>query len=528
MENALPEAPPANFNFAAHLLAVNAGRAQRTAYIDDHERITYGELDDRVRRMAVLLREHAGLQQEDRVLLVMQDSIDWVVSFLGAIYAGVVPVAVNTLLTPGDYAYMLDNSRAKAILASDELMPRLRTAIEQQEASCVREFLVSSRAETGSGGEPAIGHLLATLTPAQAHAPTAADEPAFWLYSSGSTGRPKGAVHTHANPYWTAELYAKPVLAMTEDDIAFSAAKLFFAYGLGNALTFPLSVGASVVLMAERPTPDACFQRMKQQRPTLFFGAPTGYAGMLASPALPVRSEVALRLCSSAGEALPQDIGTRFTRHFGCEIIDGIGSTEMLHIFLSNRAGDVRYGTTGKPVEGYEVELRDEQGRPVPVGEIGDLYIRGPSSALMYWNNRVKSRETFQGDWTRSGDKYLCDADGYYTYCGRSDDMLKVSGQYVSPFEVEATLVRHPSVLEAAVVGIADADGLIRCKAYVVLRPGHTGGDELADELKRFVKGELAPHKYPRLLEFIDELPKTATGKIQRFRLREQGAGVAA
>ncbi|HEX4781921.1 MAG TPA: benzoate-CoA ligase family protein, partial [Usitatibacter sp.] len=295
-----------------------------------------------------------------------------------------------------------------------------------------------------------------------------------------------------------------------------------------NALTFPLSVGASVLLMAERPTPDAVFRRWTQAKPTMFFGAPTGYAGMLASPNLPGRGEVALRLCSSAGEALPREIGERFDAHFGCEVIDGIGSTEMLHIFISNRPGSVFYGTTGQPVPGYEVELRGEDGKPVARGDIGDLYIRGPSAALMYWGDRVRSAETFQGPWTRSGDKYLRDAAGNYVYAGRSDDMLKVSGQYVSPFEVEATLVRHPAVLEAAVIGTPDENGLTRSKAFVVLKAGREPSPELEAELKRFVKGELAPHKYPRLLEFIEELPKTATGKIQRFRLREREAHASA
>jgi benzoate-CoA ligase len=359
--------------------------------------------------------------------------------------------------------------------------------------------------------------------PLSAAAATGADEPAFWLYSSGSTGRPKGAVHTHANLYWTAELYGKPVLGLREHDLCFSAAKLFFAYGLGNALTFPLSVGATVLLMAERPTPDAVFRRWTERKPTVFFGAPTGYAGMLASPDLPSAADVALRLCSSAGEALPREIGERFTRHFGCEILDGIGSTEMLHIFLSNRPGEVRYGTSGRPVEGYRVELRDERGRVIEgPDEIGDLFVEGPSAALMYWGDRARSRDTFQGAWTRTGDKYQRDADGFYVYSGRSDDMLKVSGQYVSPFEVEATLMQHPAVLEAAVIGILDADGLTRSKAFVVLKDPSRASDGLADELKQLVKQNLAPHKYPRAVEFLPELPKTATGKIQRFRLRER------
>jgi len=304
-----------------------------------------------------------------------------------------------------------------------------------------------------------------------------------------------------------------------EKDICFSAAKLYFAYGLGNALTFPLSVGASVVLMSERPTPDAVFRRWTQKQPTVFFGAPTGFAGMLASPRLPAREAVALRMCSSAGEALPAEIGQRFRDRFGCDIIDGIGSTEMLHVYLSNRPGDVRYGTTGRPVDGYEIELRGDDGAPVAVGEVGDLYVKGPSAALMYWSNRDKSRETFQGAWTRSGDKYSRDADGYYTYAGRSDDMLKVSGIYVSPFEVEATLMQHPAVLESAVIGTEDQDGLVKTKAFVVLKDGMRASEE---ELQAFVKQRLAPYKYPRFIEFVEELPKTATGKIQRFRLRER------
>jgi benzoate-CoA ligase len=329
-------------------------------------------------------------------------------------------------------------------------------------------------------------------------------------------------VHTHGNLYWTAALYARPVLGLNERDICFSAAKLFFAYGLGNGLSFPLSVGATTVLMAERPTPEATFKRWIDHQPTVFFGAPTGYAGMLASPRLPTREQVSLRLCSSAGEALPRDIGERFTARFGAEIIDGIGSTEMLHIFLSNRPGDVRYGTTGKPVPGYRVELRDDEGRILEgPDQVGDLFIAGPSAALMYWADRARSRATFQGGWTRSGDKYYRDADGYYVYAGRGDDMLKVSGQYVSPFEVESALMQHEAVLEAAVIGVPDAHGLTRAKAFVVLKDASRADDALSQELQAFVKDRLAPYKYPRLIVFLTELPKTATGKIQRFRLRE-------
>ena len=511
--------PPERFNFARHLFALNAGRAGKDAYLDDGGRITYGELEQRSRRCAAALLA-SGLRREERVLLLMHDTTDWPVAFLGALYAGVVPVAINTLLTADDYAFVLAHSRAQAALVSAPLLPVLQAAMGKGGHE-VRSVVVS-RGQDLPADCIDFESWLAAQEPLAAAADTRADEIAFWLYSSGSTGRPKGAVHTHANPYWTAELYGTPVLGLREDDLCFSAAKLFFAYGLGNALSFPLSVGATVLLMAERPTPEAIFRRWTQRRPTVFFGAPTGYAGMLASPSLPPKEAVALRLCSSAGEALPREIGERFTAHYGVEIIDGIGSTEMLHIFISNRPGDVRYGTSGRPVPGYEIQIRDEEGRPIEdAHRIGDLFIRGPSSALMYWQDRARSDATFQGGWTRSGDKYERDADGCYVYAGRSDDMLKVSGQYVSPFEVEATLVQHPAVLEAALIGVNDEHGLTRPKAFVVLKEPGRAGEAMAEELKQFVKSRLAPHKYPRLLEFIDELPKTATGKIQRFRLRE-------
>jgi benzoate-CoA ligase len=438
-------------------------------------------------------------------------------------------VAVNTLLTADDYGYMLAHSRAQLVLTSPTVLPALQAAMATS-AHEVRNVWVAHPVAPLAAGQADLAQRLAATEPLPKAADTAGEEPAFWLYSSGSTGRPKGTVHTHANLYWTAELYGRAVLGLTERDVCFSAAKLFFAYGLGNALTFPLWVGASVLLMAERPTPDAVFKRWTGHagpKPTMFFGAPTGYAGMMVSPALPQHSDVALRLCSSAGEALPRELGERFSAHFGCELIDGIGSTEMLHIFLSNRPGDVHYGSTGKPVPGYTIELRDDDGHPVPDGDVGDLYIGGPSAALMYWGNRAKSRETFQGVWTKSGDKYVRNANGTYTYSGRSDDMLKVSGQYVSPFEVEATLVQHAAVLEAAVIGVPDAEGLTRAKAFVVLKPGHSATPVLEDELKALVKARLAPFKYPRQIEFIGELPKTSTGKIQRFRLRELEAAKA-
>jgi len=516
--------PPERLNFAQHLLTVNQGRASKAAFIDDTGTLTYGQLNERVRRLAAGLLA-LGLRREERVLLLMQDGNDWPVSFLGAMYAGLVPVAVNTLLTADDYAYMLQNSRAQAVLVSGALLPTLTAALTQS-AHEVGRVIVSRPLAPLQSNEVDLETFLQGHAALAQPADTLGDDPGFWLYSSGSTGRPKGTVHTHANPYWTAELYGRGVLGLREDDVCFSAAKLFFAYGLGNGLTFPMTVGATSILMGERPTPDATFKRWRGEvgdlKPTVFFGAPTGFAGMLAHPQLPAREAVAMRLVSSAGEALPAELGERFKRHFGVDIVDGIGSTEMLHIFLSNRPERVRYGTTGWPVPGYEIELRAEGGGTVPDGEPGDLYIHGPSAAMMYWGNRAKTRETFQGGWTKSGDKYVRNEDGSYTYSGRSDDMLKVSGIYVSPFEVEATLVQHPAVLEAAVIGKEDAEGLTKTKAFVVLKAG-ASTDEA--ELKAFVKDRLAPYKYPRYIEFVADLPKTATGKIQRFKLREREEG---
>jgi benzoate-CoA ligase len=517
MTTAMGKDLSAGFNFAQYLIELNGSHPSKTAYIDDHGSLSYGELSMRIRKLAAALLT-LGIRREERVLLLMQDNNDWPVCFLGSMYAGIVPVAVNTLLTADDYGYMLQNSRAQAVLVSAALLPIIEAAMSKG-GNEVRLVIVSQPTSSDDKRVRFLEDILESHDPLSSPAKTSPEDFGFWLYSSGSTGKPKGTVHSHANPYWTAKLYGQPILGLTKNDICFSAAKLFFAYGLGNSLTFPLSVGATAILMGERPTPEAVFKRLTELKPTVFFGAPTGFAGMLASGKLPSKSEVTLRLCSSAGEALPRDLGQRFGAHFGCEVIDGIGSTEMLHIYISNRSGDVRYGTTGRPVEGYDIELKDENGGPVADGEVGDLYIRGPSSALMYWRNREKSRETFQGTWTKSGDKYVRSQDGYYTYAGRSDDMLKVSGIYVSPFEVEATLMMHPAVLECAVIGTEDAEGLLKTKAFVVLQSGQKTDDV---SLKAFVKDHLAPYKYPRFIEFVDELPKTATGKIQRFRLRER------
>jgi len=519
-----------HFNFAQYLMQTNQDRPEKIAYIDDFGSMSFALLNERIAQFGTSLLK-SGLKREERILLLMQDTNDWPVSFLGSLYCGVVPVAVNTLLTPEDYSYMLAHSRAQVVVLSSSLIPTLIKALDlanQQDGHEVLEVIVSHPTVEDRklfiNAHPDMEWIefddflneAGTIVPP---ANTHPDDPGFWLYSSGSTGQPKGTLHTQSNPYWTAELYAKPVLQLQESDICFSAAKLFFAYGLGNGLSFPLSVGATTILMSERATPTACFKRFTELKPTIFFGAPTGYGGMLASPDLPGKDLVALRMCSSAGEALPQELGEKWTRHFGCQIIDGLGSTEMLHIFLSNRPDDVKYGTSGKPVKGYEVDLRGDDGKPVAIGQIGDLFVKGPSSAVMYWNNRTKTRETFQGEWTKSGDKYVCDQDGYYTYSGRNDDMIKVSGIYVSPFEVEGTLLQHPAVLESAVIGIPDSHGLVKTKAFVILKEGQSISEK---DLQDFVKDRLAPFKYPRMIEFVKELPKTATGKIQRFRLRNQ------
>ena len=508
---------PQRFNFAHHILTLNQGRKNKLAFRDDHRELSYGELDLKVRQFAAGLLAH-GIQPEQRILLVMHDSIDMPVAFLGALFAGVIPVPVNTLLPADNYAYMMKHSEAKMIVVSEALLPTVKEALTL--ANQTTPVVVTGQAVTRA--EISFSDLLdANPLAIDQHADTHADQFAVWLYSSGSTGQPKGAVHTHANLYWAAELYGKPVLGLTEDDVVFSAAKLFFAYGLGNALTFPLSVGASTLLMAERATPASVFERLVNHRPTIFYGVPTLYVAMLAAADLPKQSDVALRLCASAGEALPREIGEKFSAHFGCDVLDGLGSTEMLHIFLSNRSGKVRYGTTGTPVPGYEMELRDELGHAVSVGNVGDLYIKGPSAAHLYWTDRTKSIATFQGPWVKSGDKYSIDEEGYYTYAGRSDDMLKVSGQYVSPIEVESALMGHDAVLECAVVGKSDGQGLIKTIAYVVLRDKNHDVSTMEVELKTFVKTRLTPHKYPREIVFVDDLPKTATGKIQRFRLRE-------
>ncbi len=509
---------PRDYNAAHDLLERNARHPGKTAYIDASSGATlsYGQLQEQAHRFANGLRAR-GLAPESRIMLCMLDTLEWPVAFLGSILAGVVPVAVNTLLTAKDFEFMLRDSRAQALVVSQPLLPAFEPLIGQLPG--LSRVIVAGVA--AAAPHETVSQLVQSASAAPQVAATCADDACFWLYSSGSTGAPKGTVHLHSHLVQTAELYGRAVLGITADDVVYSAAKLFFAYGLGNGLTFPMSVGATTVLLPSRPTPAEVFGILRKHRPTIFYGVPTLYAGLLADAGRPARSEISLRVCTSAGEALPAEIGRKWTAEYGCEILDGIGSTEMLHIFLSNRPGQVRYGTTGQAVPGYELRIVGDDGRECADGEIGELQISGPTSALMYWNNRAKTKSTFAGEWTRSGDKYIRDADGYYTYGGRTDDMLKVGGIYVSPFEVEASLMTHPAVLEAAVIGLADTDGLIKPKAYVVFKVGQSAS---ADELKAHVKEQLAPYKYPRWIEFVSELPKTATGKIQRFKLRNAAA----
>jgi benzoate-CoA ligase len=511
---------PRAYNFAADVLERNlrAGRADKPAYVDPRGSWSFAVLAERAARFGQALRA-LGVRREERVLLCLTDTVDWPTAFLGAIKSGIIPVPVNTLMTEDDYRFMLADSRARTLVVSEAIYAKFERLIGS--SADLAHVVVSGERSHGHRG---FEDLIAAASPEAYTAPTTTDDICFWLYTSGSTGKPKGAVHAHADLKLTNDLYGAPILGLTETDVCFSAAKLFFAYGLGNALTFPLSVGATTILLAERATPEAVAALLRRHPITVLYAVPTFYAAFLASQGAPARDDVKLRLCVSAGEALPRDIGTRWQARYGIDILDGLGSTEMLHIFLSNRPGDVRYGTTGKPVPGYDIRLVDDAGATVRKGEMGELQVRGPTSALMYWNNRAQSRATFLGEWTRSGDKYREDADGYLVYCGRQDDMLKVSGMYVSPFEVEGALCTHPQVLEAAVVAWPDTEGLIKPKAYVVLKSPGEASAALAAALQEHCKSRLAPYKYPRFIEFRADLPKTATGKIQRFKLRAEGA----
>ncbi|MGH7324436.1 MAG: benzoate-CoA ligase family protein [Candidatus Rokuibacteriota bacterium] len=508
---------PQQFNVATYFVDrnVSEGRAAQPAFFCEDRVLTYGDVHDLTNRTGHALRE-LGVEMEHRVLMLCLDTPEFLGTFWGAIKIGAVPVPVNTLLRAQDYLYFLEDSRARVAVVSAPLLAEVGPALSQ--ARWLKHVLVA-------GGNPgpylSWEDRIARASARLEAAPTSRDDAAFWLYSSGSTGFPKGAVHLHHDMWVCMETYPKHVLGLGSSDKIYSAAKLFFAYGLGNAGYFPMGVGAQSVLYPHRPTPETVFEVLTRHRPTLFFGVPTLYAAMLALKEADKRFDLSsLRLCISAGEALPEEIYNRWRDRFGVEIIDSIGTTEILHVFLSNRPGAARPGSTGLPVPGYEAIIVDDEGRPVPQGEIGNLRVKGDSTMAYYWNKHDKTRETLFGSWIQTGDKYWQDQDGYFWFAGRSDDMLKVGGIWVSPVEVEATLIRHAAVLEAAVVGKEDHDRLVKPKAFVVLKEPTQGGEALAEELKAFVKDKIAPYKYPRWVEFVSELPKTATGKIQRFKLR--------
>ncbi len=514
--------PSGSYNAAADFVDRNVreGRGDRLAFVDPRRSLTYRQLQARCNRFANAL-PRLGIGRERRVMMIMLDTVEFPVVFWGAIKAGVVAVPINTLLTLEQWQFMIEDSRSDAVVISADLLERARPVLDDIARRRHLHVIVADGAP--GPGDIGLDDLLAGSSDEAETAATHADETAFWLYSSGSTGNPKGTRHVHSSPYWSARSYGLGIVGMRTEDVNFSVAKLFFAYGLGNGMNFPMAVGATTILYPDRPTPDSVLATMKKYNPTIFYCVPTLYASLLAFEGLSTGAgSNRLRLCLSAGEALPEDVGRRWQERVGVEILDGIGSTEMLHIFISNREGKVRYGSSGTPIPNYDAKLVGEKGEPVPIGEIGELVIKGPTASEGYWNQRGRSRRTFAGEWTFTGDKYRVDEDGYYWCCGRTDDMFKVSGIWVSPFEVESALITHPAVLEAAVIGVEDTDGLLKPKAYIVLKQGQSGDQKLLETLKEHVKAQAGMWKYPRWIEFRDELPKTATGKIQRFKLRAE------
>src|SRR6266566_92098 len=511
------------YNAATDFVDANVARGlgDKVAFTDSERSLTYAQLQANSCRFAAALKA-LGLREEHRVVLAFHDTVDYPVTFWGAIRAGIIPIPVNTLLTAQQYAYLLADSRAAAIVVAPPLASTVLSMRDRlPHLHSVIVVGTSARERADVSGVRLFEDVLAQVEPTPFTASTMSDEVALWMYTSGSTGEAKAVRHVHTSLMATARLMGQGVIGIREDDVAFSAAKLSFSYGLGNALFFPMSVGASAVLLPERPTPQAVLASIRRHHPTIFYAVPSLYAALLAQGDLGRGAgSDRLRLCVSAGEALPAGIGERWRAAVGVDILDGIGSTEMLQTFLSNRPGDVRYGSTGKPVPGYEVKIVDEHGDEAAAGEIGELAVRGPTAAEGYWNQRAKNRRTFVGEWTYTGDKYVRDQDGYYHYCGRTDDMFKVNGMWVSPFEVEAALASHQAVLEAAVIGQEDGDGLTKPKAFIVLKNGYPADELLVDALRSHVKERAGPWKYPRWIEVRPDLPRTPTGKIQRFKLR--------
>jgi benzoate-CoA ligase family protein len=516
---------PSIFNAASHFVDrhMGEGRGGKVAFECGDERVTYQQLTERVNRLGNALKT-LGVRREERVALLLLDTPEFAYCFFGGIKMGAVPVPLNTLLQPAEYRYMLNDSRARIAIVSDALLPQLQ-AIPKNELKYLQTVIVAGQPPEGM---LQLQKLLDGSSPDLLPEPTHKDDAAFWLYSSGSTGFPKGCVHLQHDMVVCAELYAKAVLSIREDDRFFSVAKLFFAYGLGNGLYFPLAVGATSILWPGSPSPPNVFSVIERHRPTLFFSVPSNYASLLSYQRERKPGENApdfdlstLRHAVSAGEALPAPIFHRFKERFGVEILDAIGSTEALHMFIANRPGKARPGSSGEILPGYEARIVDENNQPVADGEIGSLLIKGDSVCAYYWNQHEKTKDTIQGQWLRTGDKYYRDPEGYYWYVGRSDDMLKVKGMWVSPIEIESTLLEHPAVQEAAVIGVSDGNQLIKPAAYVVLKSGTNGTSQVSEEIKKLLASKLAAHKCPQWIEFVLELPKTATGKIQRYKLRQ-------
>jgi 4-hydroxybenzoate-CoA ligase len=515
------------YNAAYDFVDANVARGlgKKVAFIDPDRSLTYEELKARSIRFANSLRA-LGLEHEDRIALLLHDTVDYPVAFWGALRAGIIAIPLNTYLNAGLYGYILADSRASVLVAAAPLAQTIWSIADRLpylKAVVLVGATQDNKADFPGRDVHLFEELLAKASDEPISANTLSDEVAFWMYTSGSTGDPKGVKHVHSSLMATARLFGQSILGIREDDLVHSASKLFFSYGLGNAMTFPLSVGATAALWPHRPSPEGVFEIMRRHRPTIFYGVPSLYTALLSHQDIcRGAGSDRLRICVSAGEALPAHIGERWRDTVGVDVLDGLGSTEMLQTFLSNRPGDIRYGSTGKPVAGYEMRIVDEAGRELGPDEIGELIVRGPSAGEGYWHQRAKSRRTFVGEWTHTGDKYRRDKDGYYYYCGRTDDMFKVSGMWVSPFDVEAALVSHEAVLEAAVIGKEDADGLIKPKAFIVLKDGFVADDVLVETLKRHVKQKAGSWKFPRWIETREALPRTATGKIQRFILRDE------